>query len=298
MSNNKSMRFWRTLSEQNKVYFWSIFTTGLVGFFSLWLGIAIQDDINTKNARETQKLARYQMVQAVYPKFSEYIDAGEMAFFDLWEIYNSPKTEVDKDNTAHILRHYYEVNKNDFAEAMKNSVNFMCDSRYYFNRKSQRRICANNTSILFGLRLLERNNSFLLYTFEKWSNCVSLSDSIAARINNPYYAKNIFSYKEESIEEISEKVEKLLHNSTTIDSTENIENTLYNFIFLPYIDNFNVYQNELMPEDDIESHIWKHLLILFLCILISCCFCVYLLAYVFKPLSEASTVLEKTNKGE
>ena len=39
------------LTDEQRVQFWGIFSTALVGLFSFWLGIAIQDDISTKNAR-------------------------------------------------------------------------------------------------------------------------------------------------------------------------------------------------------------------------------------------------------
>ena len=37
---------------------------------------------------------------------------------------------------------------------------------------------------------------------------------------------------------------------------------MYQFIFAPYFDNFNVYSQELVPSEDVKSHIWKHLLLL------------------------------------
>ena len=48
MSNNRS-RHRINITPENKIQFWTIFTTALVGLFSLWIGITIQDDINTKN---------------------------------------------------------------------------------------------------------------------------------------------------------------------------------------------------------------------------------------------------------
>lgn len=281
MSSKGSTHFWQKISEQNRVYFWSIFTTGMVGFFSLWLGITIQDDINTKNARETQKLARYQMVQAVYPKFSQYLDTGGIVFFDLWEMYNNPLKDDDTALQQSLLE-YYSNNQEEFVETMKNSVNFMCDNRYFFNQSSQKRICSNNVSVLFGLRLLERNNRLLFYVLDNWRDCPSLRDSISHRLYNAYYAKNMFSYQDDAIDDIKEKCKLLLSSKATTDTTAIIEDAIYSFIFLPYIDNFQVYQSELVPGDDVSSHLWKHIWILLACVLLSAGFCVFLLYHVFK----------------
>lgn len=281
MSSKDSSHFWQKVSEQNRVYFWSIFTTGLVGFFSLWLGITIQDDINTKNARETQKLARYQMVQAVYPKFSQYLDTGGIVFFDLWEIYNNPSKVNDNDLKQSLLD-YYSNNQAEFVETMKNSVNFMCDNRYFFNQSSQRRICSNNVSVLFGLRLLERNNRLLFNAIERWQDCPSLRDSLSLRLYTAYYAKNMFSYQDDAVDGITEKCKSLLASKTTTDTSAIIQNALYSFIFLPYIDNFQVYQSELVPGDDVSNHLWKHIWILLVCVVLSAGFCVFLLYHVFK----------------
>lgn len=298
MSNKNLSYFWIKLPEQNKVYFWSIFSTGLVGFFSLWLGITIQDDINTKNARETQKLARYQMVQAVFPNFSQYIDTSGIVFFDLWEIYNSTRVDDEyKSRYMSEVRLYYENNQQDFIEAMKNSVNFMCDNRYYFNKSSQKQICSNNTCILFGLRMLERNNDFLFYTLSHWNHYRNLNDSVAAQLNDAYYAKNVFSYWDNTVDNISDKYHSAFIGKKTCDTSLNdtlsyIETTLYNFVFLPYIDNFNVYQKELLPEEDVQNNVWKHILVLLACVVFSLCFCLFVLKHVFKAKTSAVSLYE------
>lgn len=266
------------LSSENKVHFWSIFTTGVVGLFSLWLGIAIQDDINTKNAKETQKLARYQMVEAVYPKFSQYIDTGGYVFFDLIEMSNS----ISEDSIVGKLGEYYNNEQNQFIETMKNSVNFMCDNRYYFGKIAQEKICENNTSILFGMRLAENHCSFL-QSMVSCRTCNDLNGLITKELCSAYYAKNTFSFKNQTIDNIQKKANELWkkNRANGMDSLSLMNTALYSFIFVPYIENFNIYSEELIPNDEVTSHLLKHIFVLVGCIILSLVLCVALLHYVF-----------------
>lgn len=274
-----SKRLKLNLSTDNKVQFWVIFTTALVGLFSFWLGITIQDDINTKNARETQKLARYQMVEAVYPKFAQYIDTGGYVFYDLLEIANTPGIKP-----VEAVSTYYQEEQIPFIETMKNSVNFMCDNRYYFGKTSQERICRNNISMLFGLRLLERNHRLLHSMLTDWDKNGHLEDSIALELASSYYAKDIFTFRRQAEENLvveCKKFQATVEGSTYSDSLQIAGTAVYQFIFKPYIDNFEVYAQELMPGDDVSSHLWRHLLILLGCIAASLLLCIGVLKFVF-----------------
>ena len=218
------------------------------------------------------------MVEAVYPKFSQYIDTGGYVFFDLMEISNT----IDGDSIVKTVGEYYREEQMPFIETMKNSVNFMCDNRYYFGKESQEKICENNTLILLGMRLLENRNAFL---FES----LSLKDENTTRVNigkelgGSYYAKNTFSFKEQTIENIQNKYIVFLDdlNGKISDSSYVVNNAVYQFIYIPYIDNFNIYSEELIPNDDVKSHIWKHIFILIGCVFLSLLLCIFLLRYVF-----------------
>ena len=266
MSNNHT-RHRINISPENKIQFWSIFSTALVGLFSLWIGITIQDDINTKNARETQKLARYQMTEAIYPKFVQFVDTCGYVFYDLLE-YTDPEQYTDRNTVVDAVGAYYSRERAAFTEAMSNSVNFLCDNQYYlgsiFGKESHKRICKNNASILFGLRLLSHRNKKLFKITDRWQNCPSLHDSITLELHDPYYAKNVYSYRKEACDGILENYQ-IFHDNVAkqgFDSLQTVNNAVYQFIFAPYFDNFNVYSQQLVPSEDVKSHLWKHLLML------------------------------------
>ena len=276
------------ISNQDRIQFWSIFTTGLVGLFSLWLGITIQDDINTKNARETQKLARYQKAEALYPKFEEYIDTSDFVFYDLIGIANNTMLSSDKNKkVVDSVGAYYKRDQSIFREAMMNSVNYINGNQYYlgaiFGKKQQDRICINSTSILFGLRLLENNNR-LLYSMLSWQGKEQVMDNLSLELSNKVYRNNTLAFNEEIKDGLYNNY-KLFHNNTngyTGDSMAIVNNAIYQFIFLPYIDNFNVFTQELEPSQDITSHIGKHIALLSGCILLGLLFFQFLLKRVFK----------------
>lgn len=276
------------ISNQDRIQFWSIFTTGLVGLFSLWLGITIQDDINTKNARETQKLARYQKAEALYPKFEEYIDTSDFVFYDLIGIANNTMLSSDKNKkVVDSVGAYYKRDQSIFREAMMNSVNYINGNQYYlgaiFGKKQQERICINSTSILFGLRLLENNNR-LLYSMLSWQGKEQVMDNLSLELSNKVYRNNTLAFNEEIKDGLYNNY-KLFHNNTngyTGDSMAIVNNAIYQFIFLPYIDNFNVFTQELEPSQDITSHIGKHIALLSGCILLGLLFFQFLLKRVFK----------------
>lgn len=275
------------IDRQDKIQFWSIFSTGLVGLFSLWLGITIQDDINTKNAKETQKLARYQMAEAIYPKFVEYIDTCGYVFYDLMEIANtSSLLSNPKENLVDKVGAYYKREQIPFIETMNNSVNFMNDNQYYlgaiFGKNLQQRICTNNTSILFGLRLLKRNNS-ALFSILNWQDCEHPQDSIALELSNSYYVKNTIAFKDEASKGVYDNYMAFCDNiqSHKNDSIAIVNNAIYQFIFLPYLDNFNIYSQELVPSEDVSSHMWKHIILLAGCIILGLLLFAFLLKHVF-----------------
>lgn len=275
------------ISHQDKIQFWSIFTTGVVGLFSLWIGITIQDDINTKNAKETQKLARYQMAEAIYPKFVEYIDTCGYVFYDLMEITNTASFSSDsKEYVINKVGSYYDREKIPFIETMNNSVNYMSDNQYYlgaiFGKELQERICKNNTSILFGLRLLKHNNEFL-FSILNWQNSEHIQDSITLELSNSYYVKNTIAFKEEINKGILDNYKQFCDNiqEHKSDSSAIVNNAIYQFIFLSYIDNFNIYSQELVPSKDVTSHIGKHIILLVGCILLGLLLFVFLLKHVF-----------------
>lgn len=284
--SNKSNRHRINITPENKVHFWSIFTTAIVGLFSLWIGITIQDDINTKNAHETQKLARYQMTEAIYPKFVQYVDTCGYVFYDLLE-YTDPDTYMDRNAIIDSVGAYYSRERTAFTEAMSNSVNFLCDNQYYlgsiFGKGTHTRICKNNASILFGLRLLSHRNKKLFHITKYWQDAGSLKDSITLELRDPYYAKNVYSYRKEACDGILENYRLFNDNleKQGHDSLKVINNAVYQFIFAPYFDNFNVYSQELIPSEDVKSHIWKHLILLIGSIMLGLLICVILLKHVF-----------------
>ena len=283
--SSKSKKRRIQISYQDRVQFWSIFATGLVGLFSLWLGITIQDDINTKNARETQKLARYQMAEAIYPKFVEYIDTCGYVFYDLLEITNavslSQNTEDDVINSVGV---YYEKQQIPFIETMNNTVNYMNDNQYYlgaiFGKKLQERICTNNASILFGLRLLKRNNEFL-FTALEWQD--RYQDAISRELSNAYYIKNTITFKDEVTKGVSANYKMFCDGvrDHKNDTTTVVNHAVYQFLFLPYIDNFNILSQELVPTEDVTSHMGKHIVLLVGCVLLGLLLFVLLLRHVF-----------------
>lgn len=256
------------LSAEQRVQFWSIFSTAVVGLFSFWLGIAIQDDISSKNARETQKLARYQMVEAVYPKYTQFIDTGGYVFYDLVGF-----ASFDEQGCRTALKEYLEEELMPFVETMKNSVNFMSDNRYYFGNDVQRRICQNNIAILFGLRMLEPRNTLL----QKLTCADAEADAVVtAELRNPYYIKELISYRKDVAASLRERTSDFLKIGDT-----SIASVAYSFMFLPYIDNFNIYSQELTPNDDVGSHLLKHILMLLGCIILGLFISVLLLKNVF-----------------
>lgn len=275
---NKIIKKKVNITKENKVHFWSIFTTGLVGLFSLWLGVAIQDDINSKNARETQKLARYQMVEAVYPKFEQYIDTSGYVFYDFLEI-----DEMPVENKAELVGGYYLQDQTSVVEAMVNSVNFLCSSRYYFGAKAQEQVCKNNVSILFGLRLLDQNHAFLDDVIKQWSKSPSINDSIRVELRNSFYTKNLFSYRQQVEKHICAKSNVLINKLKTCenDTSSLINAVVYDLIFLPYIDNFNIFSQEMSPAPDVSHHLGKHIILFAICILFGLFFCLFLMRFVF-----------------
>ena len=255
------------ISPENKIHFWSIFSTAVVGLLSLWIGITIQDDINTKNARETQKLARYQMTEAIYPKFVQFVDTCGYVFYDLLE-YTDPDQYLDRKTIVDSVGAYYSRERGPFTEAMSNSANFLCDNQYYlgsiFGKESHTQICKNNASILFGLRLLSQRYKKLFYITKHWQNTPTLQDSISLELRDSYYAKNVYSYRKEACDGILVNYREFYANveKQGFDSAQIVNNAIYQFIFAPYFDNFNVYSQELVPSEDVKSHIWKHLFLL------------------------------------
>jgi len=266
------------LSKENKIYFWSIFTTAIVGLFSLWLGVAIQDDINTKNAVETEKLARYQMVEAVYPKYKQFIDTCGYVFFDFLERAELPKNDY---NTIKNVGDYYRLEQTAVTEAMLNSTNFSCCSKYYFAKKSQEQISKNNVAILFGLRLLDRNNTFV----NEIMNCNNerIDEYINLELKNSYYTTNIIPFREQVEQEIYCIINNLISKIKTHENdTEYIENNVvYNLIFLPYINNFEVFLQELSAGSNNTKHTGQHILMFAACIVFGFCLCLIILRIVF-----------------
>ena len=284
--SNKKIRHRIDITPENKIQFWSIFTTAVVGLFSMWIGVTIQDDINLKNALETHKLARYQKAEAIYPKFVQYVDTCGVVFYDLLK-YTDPDMFFDQNAMIDSVGAYYFRERAAFTEAMSNSVNFLCDNQYYlgsiFGKESHERLCKNNASILFGMRLLSHHYKKLFHIANHWNNTSSVKDSIARELHDPYYAKNVYSYKKEACKGIfdnykvfSNNIEKQGHDSIKI-----INNAVYQFIFAPYFDNFNVYSQELVPAEDPKSQTWKHFFVLIESIVLSLLICVFLLKRVF-----------------
>lgn len=264
MSSSHQMKI--NLTSEQRVQFWNIFVTALVGLFSFWLGIAIQDDISTKNARETQKLARYQMVEAVYPKYTQFIDTGGYVFYDLMEM-----ATLDEKEAKAALKEYLKREKVPFIETMKNSVNFMSDNRYYFSNSTQKRICGNDIAMQIGLRLMEPGSALLESLIKGAPTAV-----IDHELSSPYYIKDMVSYRDETVKEIKSRINDFCNDSDTSYAT-----IAYYFLFMPYVDNFNVYSQELIPNDDVGSHLWRHILMLAVCVILGLVIGVGIYRYIF-----------------
>lgn len=270
------------ISTGSRIHFWSIFTTALVGLFSFWLGITIQDDINTKNAKETQKLARYQMTEAMYPMFSQYVDTGYSMFFDFLKFYNLEEFNLSKHNVVDTVGAYYRENQNELANTIINSVNAMDGYRYYFGKESQKRICRNNTMILFGSNLLADDCDMLNTSIERWRTSKNPRDSINSELCNSIYFMSIFSFKEQTADAVFDGCKNLWKEMEEkhLDSVQVVNAVVYAFVFKPYIDNFNVFANELMPSN-VPDHRFLHILCLLLCIVGGLLLSAVVLRFVF-----------------
>ena len=207
------------------------------------------------------------MVEAVYPKYTQFIDTGGYVFYDLVGMAPLGDTEARE-----ALQDYLGREKVPFIETMKNSVNFMSDNRHYFAAGTQRRICTNNVAIQIGMRLMEPGSPLKDGIAGK-----AWQEAVRHELESPYYIKDMISCREAVTADIVSLVKSFRQEGDTATAA-----VACRFMLRPYLDNFNAYGQELTPNDDLESHLWRHILMLVACVLLGLAMGVVMMKTIFK----------------
>lgn len=174
----KLKEYYKAMSHEQKVTFWTITSNVFLVIFTFWMGLFVQDFIADKNANLTKELVRFDYVDRIYPTYKS-ITSNEV-MDSLWQFTLEARI-VDKNpkEKGRILLkagNYIFNNEDKLEEWADTMCSTLASFKYYLKRTDFDSISNNNTNILICLEVLRlcKSDSTKQMTSERFENKLKL----------------------------------------------------------------------------------------------------------------------------
>lgn len=135
--------YYRSLSSENRVHFWTIATSCIVTVITFWIGISIQYIVYNQNLDNTKKLSHYQIVDRMYPLYISQLDSCQ-------SIMPLLRKGMQAENPSEAISGVIDDNVDEFVQCGRTSTRILGENKYFFNKERGTEIDENNSYILLG----------------------------------------------------------------------------------------------------------------------------------------------------
>lgn len=287
--NSAPKQIYSCLSPENKGAFWSLTSSVLIGVLSCWLGFSVQYFVYNSTQSESDKLARYQVVDKFRPLYMELYDTCSMRYFE--GLYKGighgipPKMDLSDEEYLTIIRGgRLSPKKENSAEAYL--IRFMCNESNrdainhaaercidvshsiapYLDKKNRDKLLSNNSHMLINLHLSDalHDTTTILDSLSFIDKYVSryiqnsIMDIVPRRDNVYELYSTAYSLYKECLQNIDkEQIAKFDLIRRYIQLTN-----------IPLIENMLIITDVFYPKSYKYKPIWMSVIILFICIFI------------------------------
>lgn len=144
--------YYRYLSSENRVHFWTIATSCIVAIITFWIGLSVQYIVYNQNMDNNKKLIHYQIVERMYPLYISQFDSCQTIMPLLQKgIQNKKPVEA--------ISKVILNNIDEFIRCARISAQIMGKNKYYFDGGKYKEINLNNSYILLGSKMIELSRS-------------------------------------------------------------------------------------------------------------------------------------------
>ncbi|MBS5528378.1 MAG: hypothetical protein KHX42_09525 [Prevotella sp.] len=144
--------YYRSLSSENRVHFWTIATSCIVAVLTFWIGISIQYIVYNQNLDNSKKLSHYQIVDRMYPLYITQFDSCQ-------SIMPLLRKGMQSENSSEAIAGVIDNNVNEFMQCGRTSARILGENKYFFNKEIGTEIDENNSYILLGSKIIELSRS-------------------------------------------------------------------------------------------------------------------------------------------
>ncbi len=221
--------YYRSLSSENRVHFWTIATSCIVAVITFWMGLSIQYIVYNQNLDNSKKLAHYQIVERMHPLYISQFDSCQ-------NIMPLLQKSINEKEPVKAISNVIVNNVDEFIRCAKISAKIMGENKYYFDGEEYKKINLNNSYILLGSKIIELSRSNI-------NSKKQLQDSIT---------KYIESYEFISQCDYNSNIENIAKLAAQLINTElgkTLEFMVCNKMIVPYlIANLELMNHELVGE--------------------------------------------------
>lgn len=285
--NSAPKQIYSCLSPENKGAFWSLTSSVIIGVLSCWLGFSVQYFVYNSTQSESDKIARYQVVDKFRPLYMELYDTCSITYFE--ELYksfghgihkktvlsnadymaiiggDSLETEKGKSAEAHLIRFMSnESNWPVMNHAAERCIDVSQSIAPYLDDKHREKLLSNNGLMLVNLHLsdalldttkvLDSLSFVTKYANNYIQNCVK---DIVPKRDNVYELYNIaYSYYKENIQ----------NKNITLISKVHLIQRYIELTNIPLLENMQIITDVFYPQSEKSKPIWISIIIFFACL--------------------------------
>lgn len=156
LTNILPHKFYRHLSNSNKIQFWILTTGCFVTIITFWFGIALQYINVDYNRVQNERLGHIKLIDKLFPIYKVYNDSCRSLYEDEWKNI-SKQLDTDKESVPN----EWIYNKEKILKSAKQSVDLVSRAQYYFDNSTRDKIIHNNMMICLGLKTIDLFNNEL-----------------------------------------------------------------------------------------------------------------------------------------
>jgi len=218
--DSKPFTIYRYLSPENKVSFWSIASSTIIGIITFWLGFSMQYFVYNSTTSEASKLSHYEVIDKFTPIYDEYMDSTTVSVLDSICYLFSLHSDNDSVLTE-CLKDYVNdsINESNLMYTAQRTIDVMQKLvPYYTNQDDKDSIYINCHLLLRGMDILNYGKSYygpmdsLNYikmmqtkTFSfKYAKVIGINNKTLDVIEKTYsYAKSLHDLDDDNLKKIT-----------------------------------------------------------------------------------------------
>ena len=148
-------KIYKRLSSTERGHYWAIVTNVFVVIITFYLGLTVQSKVANKSAESSRKLSHYQIVDKIYPDYSNIYESHEKIIGYLFRWLSSHST-FEESNTKMVQ--FISDHEDEFIKMGQHVADVVGKCKFYYGVENFNKSSQDNGQILLGIQAIKLNN--------------------------------------------------------------------------------------------------------------------------------------------